>query len=103
MSASFGANVVLCGGGYKDIVDRVKSFAPRGFALDHGDGCVAGCCGSGTGDRHSLPVSGGKRGCSGPGFSAGADGGADGGAAMTQKACEDVGLEQSVELAGQTA
>jgi hypothetical protein len=33
MSASFGANVVLCGGGYKDIACRVKSFAPRGFTM----------------------------------------------------------------------
>jgi hypothetical protein len=50
MSASFGVNVMLGGGNHKDIESRVKSFAPRSFALDHGDGHIAGCCGSGTDD-----------------------------------------------------
>ena len=50
MSASFGVNVMLGGGNHKDIASRVKNIAPRGFALDHGAGRIAGFCGPGTGD-----------------------------------------------------
>ena len=108
MSASFSVNVVLYGDGYKDIVVRVKSCAPRGSALGERWRSGTGFCGSGTGNGHSSPVGGRVKSFAPRGFATverGIQGrvgsaGTNGGAAMAEKASEQVGLEQVVKLSG---